>query len=52
MKDGGEVREVLRLMWRDAENTFSACVRPKGKEDNDEKAVRLSDGGEGEVDPS
>jgi hypothetical protein len=36
-KRGGEEREVLRLMWRDAENKVSACVKARGKDDSEEE---------------
>ena len=41
MKDGGEEREVLRLVWRDAENKFSACVKARGKHDGEDEASEV-----------
>ena len=50
--EAGKEREVLRLVWRDAENKVSTCVKAREKMTVKRKQMRLSDGGEGEMDPS
>ena len=34
----GNEREVLRLVWRDAEDKISACVKARGKDDSEKEA--------------
>ena len=36
---GGEERGVLRLVWRDAENKVSACVKARGKDEEEVSEV-------------
>ena len=46
-REGGAEADVARC----GEHCLRMC-EARGKEDSEEEAVRLSDGGEGEVDPS